>query len=82
MNKLRRTFLRQSEDRNRRKVGQYRIVKEIGKGGFAQVYEVEDANHRRYAMKEYDLDVALECFTNETAMGELFFKDGKLREDY
>lgn len=37
--KLRTTFLNQKqEEKTRRRIGQYEIIKEIGKGGFAQVY--------------------------------------------
>ena len=39
--KLRTTFMKQTGfEQNKKKIGQYQIVKEIGKGGFAQVYEV------------------------------------------
>ena len=80
--KMRQTFLRQSEERSCRKVGQYRIIRELGKGGFAHVYEVENSSRHKFAMKEYDLDVALECFHNETVTADVFWKDGKLREEF
>jgi hypothetical protein len=39
VSQLRTTFLKQScRGQARKKIGQYQIVKEIGKGGFAQVY--------------------------------------------
>lgn len=40
INKLRTTFLNHSNSEVKvKKIGQYKIIKEIGKGGFAQVYE-------------------------------------------
>jgi hypothetical protein len=39
--KLTNTFVKpDSDDRIKKKIGQYEIIKQIGKGGFAQVYEV------------------------------------------
>ncbi len=40
--KLRNTFVKVSvnEEKCRKRIGAYEIIKEIGKGGFAQVYEV------------------------------------------
>lgn len=82
--KLRTTFMRPNgiEERGKKKIGQYEIIKEIGKGGFAQVYEVEDANHNKYALKEYNLQNAGECFQNESAMGQFFFERGAVREQF
>ena len=53
INKLRTTFLKQNNpySMSKKKIGQYEVVKEIGKGGFAQVYEVLDEKGQRYALK-------------------------------
>lgn len=52
IHKLRTTFLNQSNTETKpKKIGQYRIIKQIGKGGFAQVFEVEDDKGKRYALK-------------------------------
>lgn len=60
-------------------MGGYSIVRELGKGGFAQVWEVEDASHRRYALKEYNLQNSVECFQNEANIGTFFFEAGTIR---
>ena len=53
INKLRTTFLKQNNpsNLNKKRIGQYEIIREIGKGGFAQVYEVLDENGQKYALK-------------------------------
>lgn len=52
INKLRATFFKQpSQNTKIKKIGAYKVIKEIGKGGFAQVYEVEDELGRRLALK-------------------------------
>ncbi len=81
--KLRTTFLNKpKEDHKIKKIGQYKIIKEIGKGGFAQVYEVEDEKGQKYALKEYSLQNALDCFHNETTVGDFFFEQGNIRKDF
>jgi serine/threonine protein kinase len=80
--KLRNTFLKADPDEKaKKKIGQYDIIKEIGKGGFAQVYEVEDSNHHKYALKEYALQNSIECFQNESIVGQYFFNKGKIRSE-
>jgi serine/threonine protein kinase len=69
----------QGVEEKRKKIGQYLIIREIGKGGFAQVFEVEDPSHRRYALKEYNLQNSVECFHNEANIGQFFFEEGKVR---
>lgn len=40
------------------------------------MWEVEDAQHRRYALKEYQLQNSVECFHNEANVGQFFFEQG------
>ena len=50
--KLRTTFFKQPQQEVKvRKVGPYKVLKEVGKGGFAQIYEVEDDQGRKLALK-------------------------------
>lgn len=57
-------------------MGHYEIVKEIGHGGFATVYEVLDKDTgQRYAMKEYNLVESFECYQKEAKVGEYFFQN-------
>lgn len=58
------------------------MVRELGKGGFAQVWEVEDPSHRRFALKEYNLQNSVECFHNEANIGQYFFEGGALRPHF
>lgn len=52
ISKLRSTFLKQkNSEQSKKKIGQYTIIKEIGKGGFAQVYECIAEDGKRYALK-------------------------------
>lgn len=53
-----------NKNNQNKKIGNYQIIKEIGKGGFAQVYEVQDSKQKKYALKEYNLQDALECYQN------------------
>lgn len=81
--KLRKTFMKQNfQEQKAKKIGIYKIVKEIGKGGFATVFEVEDDQGKRYALKQYNLQQALECYHNEVNVGSYFFEKGQIRKQF
>lgn len=81
--KLRRTFMKPNqEEQSKKKVGQYIIIREVGKGGFAVVYEVLSEKGKKYALKEYNLQAAVECFQHEVKVGEHFFEKGEVRKEF
>jgi serine/threonine protein kinase len=81
ISKLRSTFMKiNNNEQSKKKIGHYTIIKEIGKGGFAQVYEVAAENGKRYALKEYNLQNALECYHNESNIGDYFFSKGTVKQ--
>ena len=84
INKLRTTFIKQNNPYavNKKKIGLYEVIREIGKGGFAQVYEVTDQNGKKYALKEYHLQTALECYHNEANFGSHFFEKGAIKAEF
>lgn len=64
------------------KIGVYQICKEIGKGGFASVFEGQDPNGNKVAIKQYILQNSFECFKNEYTVGDHFFEKGRLRNKF